>query len=50
MALDLKTSVITSFLSDFAMLNTRTSVSGLCLWIASAIAWASFSVPFHMVS
>ena len=50
MALDLNTSVITSFLSAFEMLNTLTTVSGLWAWSSWAMACASFAVPSHMVS
>ena len=50
MALDLNTSVMTSFLSDLAILKTLTTVSGLWAWISEAILWAMDSVPFHMVS
>ena len=50
MALDLKTSVIMSFLSVLEMLNTFTTVAGLSLWISAAMRCASFSVPCHIVS
>ena len=49
-AFDLKTSVITSFLSERPTLNSFTVVSGFTAFMPDAIASAIRLVPFHMVS
>ena len=49
-ALDLKTSVMMSFLLVLLILKILTRVSGDCFAISSAILWANFLVPSHIVS